>query len=41
VRNLTNTAYKSFGFDGSTFQDTTIYFVGEPRTFGGTLTVNF
>jgi outer membrane receptor protein involved in Fe transport len=41
VRNLTDKAYKTFAFDGSTFQGTTIYFVGEPRTFGGTLTVNF
>ena len=41
VRNLTNKAYKTFAFDGSGFQRTTIYFVGEPRTFGGSLTVNF
>jgi outer membrane receptor protein involved in Fe transport len=41
VRNLTNKAYKTFGFDGSTFNNTTIYFVGDPRTYGGTLTINF
>jgi iron complex outermembrane receptor protein len=41
VRNLTNKAYKTFAFDGSTFQNTTIYFVGDPRTFGGSLTFNF
>jgi outer membrane receptor protein involved in Fe transport len=41
VRNITNKAYKTFAFDGSTFQSTTIYFVGDPRTYGVTLTVNF
>lgn len=41
VRNLTNESYKTFAFDGSTFNETSIYFVGDPRTFGGTLTVTF
>jgi outer membrane receptor protein involved in Fe transport len=41
VRNLLDTPYKTFAFDASTFQGTTIYFVGDPRTFGGTLVVNF
>jgi outer membrane receptor protein involved in Fe transport len=41
VRNMTDEAYKTFAFDGSTFNDTSIYFVGEPRTYGGTLSVNF
>jgi iron complex outermembrane recepter protein len=41
VRNLTNQAYKSFAFDGNTFNETTIYFVGEPRTIGGTMIVTF
>ncbi len=41
VRNIANKAYKTFAFDGSTFNNTTIYFVGDPRTFGGTLTINF
>jgi len=41
VRNITNQAYKNFAFDGSTFQNTSIYFVGDPRTFGGTVNWNF
>jgi outer membrane receptor protein involved in Fe transport len=41
VRNFTNETSKTFAFDGSTFNRTSIYFVGEPRTYGGTLTVNF
>ncbi len=41
VRNLQNRSYKTFAFDGSTFFATTIYFVGDPRTYGGTVTVTF
>ena len=41
VRNITNEAYKTFAFDGATFRKTTIYFTGDPRTYGGTLTVRF
>jgi outer membrane receptor protein involved in Fe transport len=41
VRNMFNDAYKTFAFDGSTFQRTTIYFVGDPRTYGVTATVTF
>jgi len=41
VRNLTNQVYKTFAFDGSTFNNTTIYFVGDPRTFGGSVRVSF
>ena len=41
VRNLANQSYKTFAFDASTFNDTSIYFVGDPRTYGGTFTVNF
>ena len=41
VRNLTNESYKTFAFDASTFTETTIYFVGDPRTYGATLTINF
>ncbi len=41
VRNLENTPYKTFAFDGSTFNGTSIYFVGDPRTYGGALVVNF
>jgi len=40
-RNLTNEAYKTFAFDGSTFRRTTIYYVGDPRTYGGSLVVTF
>ncbi len=41
VRNLENTSYKTFAFDGTTFNGTSIYFVGDPRTYGGALVVNF
>jgi outer membrane receptor protein involved in Fe transport len=41
VRNLENEGYKTFAFDGSTFRQTTIYFVGDPRTIGASLVVNF
>jgi iron complex outermembrane receptor protein len=41
VRNITNKAYKTYAFDGSTFFATTIHFVGDPRTYGGTVTVTF
>jgi len=41
VRNITNQAYKTFAFDGSNFQATTIYFVGDPRTWGVSLSYNF
>ena len=41
VRNLTDEAYKPFGFDASTFNNTSIYFVGDPRTYGGSLLINF
>jgi outer membrane receptor protein involved in Fe transport len=41
VRNVENTSYKTFAFDGSQFQNTTIYFVGDPRTYGVTVTTTF
>ncbi len=41
VRNITNQHYKTFAFDASTFNETSIYFVGDPRTYGGTLSVSF
>jgi hypothetical protein len=41
VRNLTNEAYKTFAFDGSAFRRTTIYFVSDPRTIGGSIQINF
>lgn len=34
VRNLTDQVYKSFAFDASNFRKTTIFFVGERRTYG-------
>ena len=41
IRNLTNEAYKTFAFDASAFQSSTVQFVGDPRTIGGTVQVNF
>jgi iron complex outermembrane receptor protein len=41
VRNVEDTVYKTFAFDGSGIQETTIYFLGEPRTFGVTVTTTF
>ncbi len=41
VRNLENKAYKTFAFDGSTFRNTTIYFVGDPRTYGVSVSASF
>jgi iron complex outermembrane receptor protein len=41
VRNLTNEAYKEYSFDATTFQGTTIHWVGEPRMFGMTVALRF
>jgi len=41
VRNLENTSYKTFAFDGSSFQATTVYYVGDPRTYGISMMVRF
>ncbi len=41
ARNLENEAYRTFAFDASSFQNTTIFFVGEPRTFGATAKLRF
>ena len=43
VRNLTDQVYKTFAFDASALEvtETTIYFTGEPRTYGMSLTVFF
>jgi outer membrane receptor protein involved in Fe transport len=41
VRNIADEAYKTFAFDGSTFNNTTIFNVGDPRTYGATFTVRF
>lgn len=40
VRNLTNEAYRNFSADLNTFLDTTIHFIGEPRTYGMTVRVD-
>ena len=40
-RNLANKPYKTFAFDGTSFTKTVLQFVGDPRTFGGSLVVNF
>src|SRR5262249_37359577 len=40
-RNLENPAYKTYAFDASTCQRTSIYFVGDPRTYGATVSVTF
>jgi iron complex outermembrane receptor protein len=37
VRNLTDESYRTFAFDGSVFADLTVNYVGEPRTYGATL----
>ena len=34
VRNVANETFKAFSFDLSNFQKTTLYFVGDPRTYG-------
>jgi outer membrane receptor protein involved in Fe transport len=34
VRNIANQRYKTFAADVTTFQGTTLYFVGDPRTYG-------
>lgn len=41
VRNMTNELYKTFGFDASLVQATTINFLGEPRTYGMELRLNW
>ncbi|HXK22156.1 MAG TPA: TonB-dependent receptor [Myxococcota bacterium] len=41
VRNLANQEYKTFAFDGSTFRSTTIYYIGDPRTYGASLFFTF
>ena len=41
VRNLEDKAYKTFAFDGSSFLNTTIQFVGLPRTYGLSVTTTF
>jgi outer membrane receptor protein involved in Fe transport len=41
VRNLTNEAYRNFSADLNTFLNTTIHFIGDPRTYGVTVRVDF
>jgi len=41
VRNLEDTAYKTFAFDASQFQNVLINFVGNPRTVGADITFNW
>ncbi|MCP4039954.1 MAG: TonB-dependent receptor plug domain-containing protein [bacterium] len=41
VRNLTDKAYKSFAFDVSALNKTTVYLLGAPRTFGVSLRTSF
>jgi iron complex outermembrane receptor protein len=41
VRNLTNEAYRNFSADLNTFLGTTLHFIGEPRTYGVTVRLDF
>lgn len=41
VSNLTNEGYRNFSADLNTFLKTTIHFIGEPRTYGVTVRVDF
>jgi len=41
VRNVADESYKAFSADLTTFQKTTLHFVGDPRTYGVTTSVRF
>ena len=41
VRNVADESYKAFSADLQAFQKTTIHFVGDPRTFGVTTSIQF
>jgi iron complex outermembrane receptor protein len=41
VRNVEDKSYKAFSADLTTFQATTLHFVGDPRTFGVTTSIKF
>jgi outer membrane receptor protein involved in Fe transport len=41
VRNLTDKVYKTFAFDASTFSNIVVNFVGEPRTYGGSISISW
>ncbi len=41
VRNISDKVYRTFSFDASTFNRTTIHFLGDPRTYGMTVMISF
>ena len=41
IRNIENKRFKTFAFDASNFQNTTIFFVGDPRTYGLSVSLKF
>lgn len=41
IRNIENKRFKTFAFDATNFQNTTIFFVGDPRTYGLSLGIKF
>jgi len=41
IRNIENKQFKTFAFDATSFQNTTIFFVGDPRTYGLSFSVKF
>jgi iron complex outermembrane receptor protein len=41
VRNFTDEAYKTYAFDASSFTNLVINFVGQPRTFGGSISIHW
>lgn len=41
MRNVENKTYKSFAADVTSFQKTTLFFVGDPRTFGVSTSIRF
>jgi iron complex outermembrane receptor protein len=41
MRNVENRTYKSFAADVTAFQKTTLFFVGDPRTYGVTTSIRF
>jgi len=41
VRNVEDKSYKAFGADLTEFQFTTLFFVGDPRTYGVTTSIRF
>ena len=41
VRNMTNESYRNFSADLNSFLNTTIHFIGDPRTYGMTVRFDF